>query len=349
MKLKHLLLSALMLLSAGMAWADVMINVKNFPDANFRSYLTSQSYGSDGLLSDAEIAGIRSLMLSSKSIQNLSGIKFFTALQYLSCDGNQLTSLDVSGCETLIELDCSSNQLTSLDISGCSALTSIICAQNRLKSDAMNDLIAGLPTTQDGGLYVINVESDDNEIAKDQVQSAKAKGWTAYALDGSWSEYAGIVLINEMYFPDANFRNYLLNQSYGSDGVLTDEEIAGVTSIDVSSKSIQSLKGIEYFTALTELNCRSNQLTSLDVSKNTELTLLDCGYNSLTSLDVSKNTELTLLNCGYNPLTSLDVSKNTKLTTLYCEGKQISGEAMNALVGSLQVVSKGTMHVLRVL
>ena len=34
------------------------------------------------------------------------------------------------------------------------------------------------------------------------------------------------------------------------DVVLTDTEIAGVTSIKVNEKNIQSLKGIEYFTAL---------------------------------------------------------------------------------------------------
>ena len=126
------------------------------------------------------------------------------------------------------------------------------------------------------------------------------------------------IVINNTNFPDGNFRNWLLSQSYGSDGVLTDEEIEEVTSIIVSNKSIQSLKGIEYFTALTKLACPSNQLTSLDVSKNTVLTLLNCGGNQLTSLDVSKNTKLTELECGDNQLTSLDVSKNIALTYLFC-------------------------------
>jgi Leucine-rich repeat (LRR) protein len=100
--------------------------------------------------------------------------------------------------------------------------------------------------------------------------------------------------------------------------VLTEEEIAGVNKINVYRESIQSLKGIEYFTALTYLNCSFNPLTSLDVSKNTALTYLNCNGNQLTLLDVSKNTALTELYCTGNQLTSLDVSKNTALTSLNC-------------------------------
>ena len=69
---------------------------------------------------------------------------------------------------------------------------------------------------------------------------------------------------------------------------------------------------------VTELYCSNNELTFLDVSKNTDLTTLDCSYNYMTILVVSKKTPLTTLNCSYNLLTSLDVSWNTALTTLDC-------------------------------
>ena len=132
------------------------------------------------------------------------------------------------------------------------------------------------------------------------------------------------VAIDATNFPDENFRNYLLQQSYGQDGVLTEEEISGVTSIHVSLKNISSLKGIEHFTALTYLDCYENQLTALDVSKNTALTWLSCNSNQLTALDVSKNTALTHLECSYNRLTALDVSKNTALTWLECSNNQLT-------------------------
>ena len=130
--------------------------------------------------------------------------------------------------------------------------------------------------------------------------------------------------IDSIHFPDANFRNYLLSQNYGSDGVLTDDEIAGITTISVGSKNIADLTGIEHFTALKKLYCSNNQLTALDVSHNTVLIVLECYSNRLTSLDVSHNTALTHLYCFANQLTSLDVSHNTALTTLYCYGNQLT-------------------------
>ena len=50
------------------------------------------------------------------------------------------------------------------------------------------------------------------------------------------------------------------------DGVLSAGEIAAVTESECSWGNIASLKGIEYFTALTCLDCGYNDLTSLDVS-----------------------------------------------------------------------------------
>ena len=132
------------------------------------------------------------------------------------------------------------------------------------------------------------------------------------------------IVINEANFPDPNFRSYLLAKDYGEDGVISESEIQGITSIDVSSNKISSLKGIEYFTALTKLWCYSNHLTSLDVSTCTALTYLACDGNQLTSIDVSKNTALTGLNCYNNQLTSLDVSKNTALDWLYCYSNQLT-------------------------
>jgi hypothetical protein len=100
--------------------------------------------------------------------------------------------------------------------------------------------------------------------------------------------------------------------------------ISSITSLDITYLSISDLTGIEGFTALTELRCFNNQLTSLDVSSNTALTKLSCHENELTSLDVSNNTALTELHCFNNQLTSLDVSSNTALTKLSCGGNELT-------------------------
>ena len=132
------------------------------------------------------------------------------------------------------------------------------------------------------------------------------------------------VAIDNTNFPDANFRTVVENFDTNKDSSLSDTEIAAVEEIDCYDKGISNLKGIEYFTALRSLNCGRNQLTALDVSKNTTLTELHCNGNQLTKLDVSKNTALTFLGCGANQLTALDVSKNTALKILWCNGNQLT-------------------------
>ena len=258
-----------------------------------------------------------------------------TTLNYLNCGYNQLTSLDVSKNTALIMLVCNSNLLTSLDVSKNTELKSLYCDTNQIKGAAMDALIAGLPSAG-GEFYAISPDdnSEQNVVTKAQVAAAKTKSWTVYYFtDNSsewWKEYEGSepasggIAIDAKNFPDENFRNWVLAQDYGQDGVLTEDEIAGVTNIDVSWKNIASLKGIEYFTALTELKCGFNQLTSLDLSKNTALTKLECDANLLTFLDVSKNMALTNLNCSYNQLTSLYLPQNTALTWLGCSNNQLS-------------------------
>ena len=135
---------------------------------------------------------------------------------------------------------------------------------------------------------------------------------------------ADYLIINSTNFPDANFRAFVLQYDTNSNYNLSPSELAAVTSMDCSNKNIANLKGIEHFTALTKLNCGTNQLTSLDLSKNTALTVLYCYENQLTSLDVRNNTALVELGYGNNQLTSLDLSKNTALTRLESHDNQLT-------------------------
>ena len=129
----------------------------------------------------------------------------------------------------------------------------------------------------------------------------------------------GPVYITDANVPDKAFREYLLKQfDKDHNGTLYPAERYAVTEIDVNSKNITSLKGIEFFPNLKKLDCGHNRLTSLDVSKNTVLQELVCWENQLASLDVSQNTALQELECFENQLTSLDVSQNPALQKLDC-------------------------------
>ena len=120
------------------------------------------------------------------------------------------------------------------------------------------------------------------------------------------------------YVPDNNFEQALIDLEYDDvldDYVLT-ANISGLTSLAVGDKDIVDLTGIEAFTSLTSLDCRFNDLTSLDVSSITGLTYLDFASNQLTSIDLSNNTSLEYLYAQNNQLTSMDLGNLSSLHTI---------------------------------
>ena len=157
------------------------------------------------------------------------------------------------------------------------------------------------------------------------------------------------VTINATNFPDANFRSYLMSE-YPS-GVITTAQLYARTTLEVNSKNISNMKGVEYFTQLTRLSCYGNNLTSIDVSSNTKLIYLNVFLNKLTTITglencsaleqlylhsnqltsveviyhstlktlwVRDNPNLTNLNCCRNAITNLDIANCTSLKTLMC-------------------------------
>ena len=133
------------------------------------------------------------------------------------------------------------------------------------------------------------------------------------------------VALNEINFPDANFRGAVWrNFDIDDNKVLSEGEIAEAKELFCDLKNITTLNGVEYLTALERLSCKNNKLDSLGVSANTALRELDCAGNNLSSLDVSNNTSLKYLYCSYNKLDSLNVSANTALESLFCGNNNLS-------------------------
>lgn len=114
---------------------SLQINAVNFPDANLRNYLssgytytsgsTTVTPGNDNLLTPAELANIKTLNVSGKSIESLEGVKHLTALTSLNLSNNNVTTLDLSANKRLKTLNCANNNLTDLDLSANTNLTSL--------------------------------------------------------------------------------------------------------------------------------------------------------------------------------------------------------------------------------
>lgn len=190
-------------------------------------------------------------------------------------------------------------------------------------------LVDGLSVIFSGGLY-----------STPRLPSEASSYSDCYYLDIDAIELASppgsIVVIDETTFPDAGLRDWLArNCKWANDNLLTQKEIEGVTSLDISSSSVSSLKGIEFFFNLISLKASNCGLKDVDVSKNTELVYMDLDRNQLKSIDLSKNTKLEKVHLERNLLTSIDLTGLKKLVNVYCYQNQIYSESMDALIASL--------------
>lgn len=128
-------------------------------------------------------------------------------------------------------------------------------------------------------------------------------------------------------FPDPLFGAAVRNaipRKYSPTNEMYDIDFIKLRELRAEYQGITNAAGIERLTDLTLLYCRSNSLTSLDLSANTSLIDFVCSYNSLTSLDLSANTGLTWLFCDHNSLTNLDLSANTSLAWLFCDYNRLT-------------------------
>ena len=259
----------------------IALNDTTFPDAVFRGYIAENAdTDKDSLLSETEIAGVTGIDVSGMGIRDLRGIGYFTALQSLDCSDNQLTSLDLSANTALETLNASGNRLDIvLDENNAFDVSSLPGFDMAKASDWTGSTRMGNRLT----------------FTQQEVTYAYATGYGGSAEDESLQSVVfnlfadrdpsvapeKVVALDEAHFPDSVFREYMTEADLDADHWLDEDEIAGVTGVDVSGMGIQDLRGIEYLAALQRLDCSDNQLTSLNLSANTALQTLSAGGNRL--------------------------------------------------------------------
>lgn len=130
---------------------------------------------------------------------------------------------------------------------------------------------------------------------------------------------------NYTAIPDANFEAALsAYDDIAGDHQIPTAAIDTITVLNVESRNISDLTGIQDFAALTDLRCGYNQITTLDLTQNLNLELLMASDNQLTNIDISQNTNLYYLSVWTNQLNQLDVSHNPNLVYIFAANNHLS-------------------------
>lgn len=135
--------------------------------------------------------GVFSLDITCKSLlyldcqgENLTTLDLTKcpALMGLHCPENNLTTLNVSKCTALEVIWCYDNNLSSLDVSKCTALMTLNCSNNNLGVSALNKIYKDLPkapqSNNDGSGCIGCIDASYNpgyEASNKQI--AIDKGW----------------------------------------------------------------------------------------------------------------------------------------------------------------------------
>jgi len=298
------------------------------PDVNFEKALIDLGYdiGSpDGLVPTSKIDTLTYLNISGKNISDLSGIQDFRDLKGLNCSNNNITDIKITNNVALTVLNCSNNNIVDLNLNQNKVLVELFCNNNALTDLDLSNNVANLGVViassnqlssfnlkNGNNLHIYRLDARNNpNLTCIQVDDAAYSNalWTFIDAQTTFNENCSTNSANA-YIPDDNFEKRLIDLGYDSgnlDDYVPIANINTITKLDISGIDIADLTGIEYFEVLSELDCSDNNLTTLNLSKNTALSILLCKFNMITSLDLTQNFVLKELSCSNNDLTNLNV------------------------------------------
>ncbi len=310
----------------------VNAQIVNIPDANFKAKLLAANpsntiasnalnvsikidTNNDNEIQVSEALQVAWLNISSSGISNLTGLVSFTNLNLLNCSDNQITALDLTGLNSLVNLVCAYNQIPELDF-GAINLQELQCHYN---------LLTALDVSNMSNLYFLF-------CGNNQLSSLNLSGLiNLIELDAGTNLLTTIDLNGLPVLEDINLDTNLL------------------TSIDLSS--LPNVANIDIVgNNLTEILCKNGHNENLFFISNPDLNYICCDDSQISGLqsqavlygytNCTVNSSCTLSNEDLNIETSFSVSPNPTNQILNLETKammEVKSIAVYNLLGQIVI------------
>jgi len=160
--------------------------------------------------------------------------------------------------------------------------------------------------------------------------------------------FCGVASGQIIDFPDANFKNALVNQfcvdldgngqgertaDFNKDGEIDLAEALSIPRLYLGISNMTSHEGLQYFTNLKtlRLSSPSPKLLTLDVSSLKILEELGVPSLSLTRIILPDDGKIKILSVYNNDLEIIDISQQTNLNSLLCNGNKLKTLNLNGL------------------
>lgn len=267
---------------------------------------------------------------SNNQISNLE-VMSNIGLTSLNCSNNMISNLDLSVNTNLVDLNIASNNFTEFLPSEILTLQVFNCDDNAIVEldFQQNEDITNL-SCQFNALEVLNVRNGQNAILLNlnaqnnpdlvciETDTGNVPAGATWVIDAT-AQFAIECFFGQTYVPDNNFEQALIDLGYDSgplDDYVITENIENINFLDISSREISDLTGIQDFINLVNLNVEDNFIAEVDFSNSTLLSVLDVSDNMLDAVDISVLPNLTNLDVSNNSLTELNLSANLDLNNL---------------------------------
>lgn len=313
----------------------------HFPDAVFREYVSTYLAGEDAILSGKECDTVVRLEFYYEDIKTLKGIEYFPNLQYLYCEGNRLSSLDLRSMTNLKEIECADNDLTSLWVSGLPKLTRLACSDNLLKELDLQQL----PSLRE-------LECGCNKLSSLKVQGLPALEYLVCNANRIENlELSGLEYLRNVDCEGNKMKKLTLgslpNLSVLLCGTnrLTALDVSGLPALRTLYCYQNKLGGLDCSAnaALDELEAFDNRMVFLNLKGLSHLRSVNCNDNRVAVLDVSSAAGLQILKAERNCLAALDLSANKSLTaeSVSLTGQEVKVKAVQERKSCKADLSRG--------
>ena len=285
-----------------------------------------------------------------------------TELRQVFCNNNVLTNLELGQRHySFITLSCYGNDLSFLDLTGCPRLRDAVLEGTVSVTDQYVEHRDGANYVQSDPDTVLKAASEGIPIDAEHFPDPAFRAYVANELDPNgdlWltphelaavedidcsdrgiEDLTGVAWFSRLQTLDCSANN-LTALSFSGTPLLKEldcslnEELAALDVSALGRLEVLYCNGclpltaldVSVNTGLKDLDCRECALTSLTLGAPEDLWYLDCSDNALTVLDLSGcSAALQNLMCNGNALTALDLSACPGLRTLECYDNNLTG------------------------
>ncbi len=280
----------------------------------------------DGQVEIAEAQQVSYLDISNSSISNMQGLQYFTNLVNLYCQSNNYISgniLDVSMMPNLQTLTCNNNNLSTVNVNGLTNLREIKCGANGLTSLDVSSLTnLEILRCDSTALTTLNLSGLTN---LHEVHCFGSHNLTSINFTGC-SGLAKIVAnncgLNGLNLAGLNSLVHL-ECSQNPFTILNTSNLPNLTYIQAAGGPLTGID-VSNCTSLYTLLCNNNQLTSVNLQNCGQLHRVNLAFNQLTTINLNDCINLYELDFKFNQLTTFDASNCSNLTIAYCSDNNLT-------------------------